>query len=457
MADEDPADSIEGQIEQWRDYVRSRISGDSPDVAAQERQLREHIAALTGAGLAPDEAFLVGLKRLARGDERSRGFAAERTERVWKQLGSVSSAGRARGAYSGKEALVAVGFAVLAAMAIKAPVLFGIDPEREEGFYLRNASLFVLPCLIGFFVWKRGLAIRTVIGLAAVFLVGGVFANLPGFGRAAGFEPLTALHLPIALLLAVGVAYTGGRWSQRAARMDFVRFSGELFIYYVLIALGGGVLCAFMALTFNTLGINIERFFGTWLLPCGASGAVIIASWLVEAKQGVIENMAPVLTRLFTPLFAAMLLAFLATFVWSGRGLAIDRNLLIGFDLLLVVVLGLLVYSISARNPQAPPSAFDWVQVVLVVSALLANAVALSAIGARINEFGFSPNRVAALGENVILLVNLIGSAVLYVRFLTRRGSFESLERWQTGYLPVYAAWAAIVVVGFPPLFRSIG
>ena len=75
------------------------------------------------------------------------------------------------------------------------------------------------------------------------------------------------------------------------------------------------------------------------------------------------------------------------------------------------------------------------------------------AIAARITEFGFSPNRVAALGENVILLVNLAWSAVLYIRFLRRRGSFADLERWQTDYLPVYAAWAAIVVIVFPPVF----
>jgi hypothetical protein len=239
--------------------------------------------------------------------------------------------------------------------------------------------------------------------------------------------------------------------------MDFIRFSGELFIYYVLIALGGGVLCAFMALTFQSIGIDIKTFFQSWLLPCGAAGAVVVASWLVEAKQSVVENMAPVLTRLFTPLFAAMLVAFLGTLLWSGRGIQIERELLIGFDLLLVVVLGLLLYSISARDPQAPPGAFDMVQVVLVVGALLADAVALWAIGARISEFGFSPNRVAALGENVILLINLAWSAVLYLRFLVGRGTFPSLERWQTGYTPVYAAWAAMVVIVFPPLFRWIG
>jgi hypothetical protein len=95
-------------------------------------------------------------------------------------------------------------------------------------------------------------------------------------------------------------------------------------------------------------------------------------------------------------------------------------------------------------------------QVVLVISALSVDAVALWAIAARISEFGFTPNRVAALGENVILLVNLAWSAVLYVRFLRGRGSFAGLERWQTAYLPVYAGWAAIVVIVFPPLFGYI-
>jgi hypothetical protein len=209
-----------------------------------------------------------------------------------------------------------------------------------------------------------------------------------------------------------------------------------------------------MALTFKSIGIDIGPWFASWLIPCGAAGAVVVASWLVEAKQGVMESMAPMLTRLFTPLFAAMLVAFLGTLLWSGRGVAIEREMLIGFDLLLVVVLGLLLYSISARDPQAPPGAFDVVQVVLVVGALLADAVALWAIGARISEFGFSPNRVAALGENVILLVNLAWSAVLYLRFLTGRGSLQPLEQWQTAYVPVYAAWAAIVVILFPPMFQ---
>jgi hypothetical protein len=167
----------------------------------------------------------------------------------------------------------------------------------------------------------------------------------------------------------------------------------------------------------------------------------------------VIENMAPVLTRLFTPLFTVLLLVFLATMAWTGSPINVEREVLIGFDLLLVLVVGLVLYAASARDPQAPPDIFDRLQLLLVTSALVVDAVALAAIATRISEFGFTPNRVAALGENLILLVNLAWSAWLYTRFLRHRASFAALERWQVAYLPVYSAWAAVVVVVFPLVF----
>jgi hypothetical protein len=294
------------------------------------------------------------------------------------------------------------------------------------------------------------------------FAAAAVFANVFPFhnpGRLDNFpvgsdtRVLTVLHLPIALWLAVGFAYVGGRWFADGGRMNFVRFSGELAIYYVLIALGGGVFTGFTFMMFAAIGMKADWFVGGWLIPCGAAGAVIIGSWLVEAKQSVIENMAPVLTRLFTPLFTILLLAFLTTMAWTGNPINVKREVLIGFDLLLTVVVGLVLYAASARDPQAPPDFFDGLQLLLVVSALVVDGVALAAIAARISEFGFTPNRVAALGENLILLVNLAWSAWLYACFLRHRGSFAALERWQIAYLPVYSVWAALVVVMFPPVF----
>src|SRR6266545_1762789 len=383
MPDPDDEVSIEEQIGQWRSYLRRRQAIHSVDVAELEDHLREQLAALVETGLAPDEAFLVAVKRLGDLDALSREFAREHADRLWKQLVVPSDSAEPR-ARARTDAIVAFCLAVAAAVAIKVPALFGLQVDQDTGFYARNVSLFVLPLLTGYFVWKRRLDTRRYRWLAVAFVAAGVFANAYPFAPRGYTEALTALHLPMALWLVVGVAYAGDRWGQVAGRMDFIRFSGELFIYYVLMALGGGVFTGFMALIFRAIGIDVEPFFQSWLLPCGAVGAVLVGSWLVEAKQSVVENMAPVLARLFTPLFAALLLTFLVTLLWTGRGIDIERNVLIGFDLLLVVVLGLLLYSISARDPRAAPDVFDVLQVVLVVSALLADAVALWAIAARI-------------------------------------------------------------------------
>jgi hypothetical protein len=75
--------------------------------------------------------------------------------------------------------------------------------------------------------------------------------------------------------------------------VEFGGFSGEWFIYYVLIALGGGVLMGLTAAILEPAGIDPEKI-AAWVLPSGAAGAVVVAAWLVESKQRVVENMAPV-------------------------------------------------------------------------------------------------------------------------------------------------------------------
>lgn len=444
------------QIAQWREYLRRRRAVNGPDVDELESHLRDEVVALTGVGLAADEAFLVAVKRMGSLDALSREFAREHSERLWKQLVIGADAADEAGTSSRTEMTIVLCLAIAAALAVKVPALFGVplNPDQElPPFYFRNASLFVFPLLAIYFLWKRAWGVKGGLWLALPFAAGAVFANVYPFRTRGDTEVLTALHLPIALWLVVGFAYVRGRWFADGGRMNFVRFSGELFIYYVLIALGGGVFTLFTFMIFAAIDMKADWLVAGWVLPCGAAGAVIIASWLVEAKQSVIENMAPVLTRLFTPLFTILLLAFLATMAWTGNPINVKREILIGFDLLLAVVVGLVLYAVSARDPQAPPNFFDGLQLVLIVSALLVDAVALAAISARISEFGFTPNRVAALGENLILLGHLAGSIWLYARFLRQRNSFDALERWQVSYLPAYAVWAALVVLLFPPVF----
>ncbi|WP_328849776.1 permease prefix domain 1-containing protein [Micromonospora zamorensis] len=455
MTAHDGPEQVEAQFAQWRQYVLRRRELQPSDADELEDHLRGSVDELVAAGLSPDEAFLVAVKRMGSLDDISREFAREHSERLWKQLVLTGDSGSpVAGARSRRDLWVMFGCAAGAVVSVKAPALFGLSFDDDGSFYARNATLFALPWLAAFLAWRRQARPVMIAVLVALFALGAVAANAYPLADDSQSVVVSSVHLPIALWLVVGLAYVADDWRSSRRRMDFIRFTGEWFIYFVLMALGGGVLAAFLFNTFAAIGIVPEAFISQWLLPCGAAVAVVVAGWLVEAKQSVVENIAPVLTRLFTPLFTAALLAFLVAVVWTSHGIEVEREALILFDLLLVVVLGLLLYSLSARDPLAPPGPFDRLQLALVVSALAIDVLVLLEITGRItDEYGGTPNRAAALGENVILLVNLAWSAWLLLAFIRRRTPFAALERWQTGYLPVYAAWAWIVVLVFPPLF----
>jgi hypothetical protein len=453
----DGQEELEAQFTQWRHYLQRRPELQPSDADELEDHLRGCVDELVAVGLRADEAFLVAVKRMGSLDDLSREFAREHSERLWKQLvltGQTDSP--VPDTRSRRDLLAMVLCAAGAAASIKVPELFGMRLEQDGAFYGPNFSLFALPWLAVFLAWRRQAQRPLIAILVALFALGAVAANAYPLADTSQSVVLTSIHLPIALWLVVGLAYVANDWRASRRRMDFIRFTGEWFVYFVLIALGGGVLIAFLVGTFKAIGIVPEKFITQWLVPCGVMAAIVVAGWLVEAKQNVVENIAPVLTRLFTPLFTAVLLAFLVAIVWSGAGIDVEREALILFDLLLVVVLGLLLYSLSARDPLAPPGLFDTLQLALVVSALAIDVLVLLEITGRITEYGTTPNKAAALGENVILLANLAWSAWLLLRFARRRTPFAALERWQTGYLPVYAAWAWIVVLAFPPLFNYL-
>ncbi|MCP2264068.1 permease prefix domain 1-containing protein [Promicromonospora thailandica] len=444
---------LEEQIDQWRGYVQRRRAITPADVDEMEDHLRGQVADLTASGLEDDEAFLVAVKRMGNLDEVSREFAREHSGRLWKQLVLVPEEAGENGRW--RELGVVLALAVASGIWVK--ILLDAA-GTDELVLVRNAVFAVLPFLAGYFAWKRrvpwGVSAVLLAATAALALVVNLYPFVEGPHGDPGMTGFLAIsHTPVVLWLLLGVVYAGGAWRSGPRRMDFVRFTGELIIYLALIALGGGLL---IGLTFGTLslvGVDFEPFLGEWLLPFAMPGALLVGAWLVEAKKNVVENIAPVLTRVFTPLTIVMLVALFVALLVNGPLTAVDRELLILMDAILVLVLFLLLYSISARDPLAPAGIFDWLQLVLVGAALAVDAVALTAMLTRIAEFGFTANKVAALGLNLVLLVHLVWAAWLNLGFARGRRPFADVERWQTQYLPVYGLWAAIVVVAFGPIF----
>jgi len=442
-------ESLELEIAEWRSFVGQAPAVDGRDVEELEAHLRDQIADLNAAGLAADEAFLIAVKRMGSLDDLSREFAREHSGRLWRQLVLSGGDGEHAAVSRWPEALL---FAVAAAVTVQVARLVAGFPSDEPAWLFRNASLLVIPFIAGWFARRRRLPVRRILLPASAFLAAAIVINLYPYRQDATTEALAAAHLPVVLWFVIAHPYMGGIVRSHERRMDFVRFTGEWCIYYVLIALGGGVLTGLTAAILEPTGVDPELV-AEWVLPSGAAGAVIVAAWLVESKQRVVENMAPVLTMLFTPLFAVMLTGAALVYAVTGLGGAFDRELLGVFDALMVVVLGLVLYGISARELPQAPGWMDRIQLAAVLSALLLDAMVLASMAARIGDLGFTPNRVAALGLNLVLLVNLGVSAWLSIRFLTRHGNLHRLERWQTTYLPVFALWAAAVVVILPPAF----
>ena len=452
-------ESVESQIAEWRAYVARAPGVNGHDLDELEDHLRHQIAELNAAGLTADESFLIAVKRLGDVDGLSREFAREHSDRLWKQLLLSEDDESALTASGWLETLI---FAAAAAVAVQVARIAASFPDEEPTWLARNASLFVLPFLAAYFARQRQLDAPRWVATAAPFALAAIVVNVypwsegsgtEAFGTESDTEALAILALPVALWFAVAFPYMGGTIRSHERRMDFVRFTGEWFIYYVLIALGGGVLMGLTAAILEPAGVDVERI-AEWVLPSGAAGAVVVAAWLVESKQRVVENMAPVLTMLFTPLFAVMLACAAVVYAVTGLGGAFDRELLSVIDALLVVVLALVLYGMSARDPStSSPGWMDGIQLVAVVSALVLDLMVLGAMVARIGDLGFTPNRTAALGLNLVLLVNLAAAAWLSARFLTQRSSLHRLERWQTSYLPVFALLAAAVVVILPPVF----
>ncbi|WP_350347838.1 permease prefix domain 1-containing protein [Agromyces sp. G08B096] len=459
-------DDLEALIGSWRAWMLRRDAVTEADVDELEGHLRDRVDDLSARGLSGDEAFLVAVKRLGRIDDLAREYAREHSERLWKQLvlgdapanggprvGGSAGTGSAPRPRRATGLAVALGLGVGAGLAIKAPSLAGLDLASDPSFFLRNAVLLVLPFLAAYFAWQRRLALVPAAVVAGSFVLAAVVLNAFPFDPMGATEVLASIHAAVALWLVTGLAYSGGEWRGERPRMDFVRFSGEWFVYFVLLALGGGALSGLTIAVFAAIGVDVSWFVLDWVLPCGAAGAVLVAAWLVEAKQRVIENIAPVLTKVFTPLVTVMMLALIVAALVQWNLVDASRDLLIAFDLVLIVVVALLVYSISARDPLAAPGWFDRLQVLMLASALVVDVVVLIAMIGRTGEFGFSANKTASLGLNLILAANLARALWLQLGFVRGRRGFGAVERWQMSYLPVYLAWAAIVVLAFPPVF----
>ncbi len=356
--------------------------------------------------------------------------------------------------HSHKAFLFQKDFIIMGVLAILAGIIMRIIFHfvEQEAIAPVNLVFGILPFIAIYFVYQNMPRKSVIYVLVSIFLISGIYIN--GFPvELTDAMVMAYLHMPIFLWVVVGLAYTGNEYRIGSSRLAYLKFNGEWLILYVSMAIAGILLTALTIQLFSFVGIDIADFYFRNVVLFGAVGLAIVAAYLVSSNLNLTRNIAPYLAKIFSPLVLVTLLVYLLTVMWIGRNPFLDRDFLITFNGILLIVLMLTLFTITESGNGTKKHIMDYINVALIALALIIDSVALSAIIFRLSAYGITPNRIAVLGANILIWANLIWMMFAYMRFLQNKARISAIQDAVTKYLPVYGLWAALVTLLFPLFF----
>jgi len=351
---------------------------------------------------------------------------------------------------SNKELLFILAISFIAGIIAKIPQFTGLD---EDFFYPRNISLVVLPMLAAYFVWKQNLAWNKILIVAALIVASSVYINILPPNETSDTLILACIHLPLFLWTVLGYTYTGDDFKKFGKRIDFLRFNGDLIVMTTVILIAGAILSAVTVGLFEMINIKIEEFYFSHVAIWGLAAAPIFGTYLVQQNPQLVKNVSPIIAKVFTPLVLVMLVVYLIAIIYTGKDPYNDREFLFIFNLLLIGVMAIILFSISESAQNEAGKIELLLLLGLSIVTIVVNGIALSAILFRIFEFGITPNRLAVLGSNVLILVNLLMVAYRLFKTLRDASEIENVEKSIAMFLPIYSVWTIIVTFLFPLIF----
>jgi hypothetical protein len=115
--------------------------------------------------------------------------------------------------------------------------------------------------------------------------------------------------------------------------------------------------------------------------------------------------------------------------------------------------MALIIFSVS----EASRGGYSRIRLVLLLAlsvfTIIVNGIALSAISFRLLEYGLTPNRLAVLAGNLLIMTHLLMVTRKLWLVVRKQDAIEGVEKAIAGFLPVYALWTIVVVFGFPLFF----
>jgi hypothetical protein len=350
---------------------------------------------------------------------------------------------------SHRELLFVIIASLLAGVVAKLPAILSID---EQFFYPRNVGFIIFPLLMAYFCWKNKRPGSTIGFIVCTTLMGLLFINfLPNVEKSDTLL-LSCIHLILFLWCVLGVAFVSDWRNNPGKRLSYLKYNGDLVVMTTLILIAGGIMTAITINLFDLIGFKIEKFYFENVVVFGLPAAAIFGTYLTQTNPQLVGKVSPVIAKIFSPLVLVMLSVYLVAMVYSGKNPYNDREFLLIFNGLLIGVMAIIFFSVA--ETKATKSQVEiWIIFLLSVVTIVVNGVALSAIAFRISEWGITPNRVAVLGGNAIILVNLLIVATQLFKVLSKRSNITAVGNSIASYLPVYFIWVTVVTFLFPFLF----
>lgn len=364
-------------------------------------------------------------------------------ERLFFKKQSVSSG-------TGASLVIASILTFVTGLLVKIPSY--IELIDNEWFYSRYSVLLVLSALSVYFLKLRHAPTQktqiSITLLATVFLTIGL---LP-FPEKSDTFALACIHAPLIAWTILAFSFTK-HWKSPHSRIEFLRYNGELIVYTIIILIGGMVLTGITLALFSLIKLDISNWYMENIVIMGLVASPIIATYIIESGIGAKTSIASVIAKIFSPLFLVTVCAYLLAMVVAQKSPYTDRNFLITFNFLLILVLAISVFSIIEKKNVEKSKLIEITNIALIVVTILIDIVALSAISYRLLEFGLTPNRIVVLGANLLIFIHLCGLVKFYIKFALRNDSYEEIKKWTADFLPVYSCWSVIVVLVIPVIF----
>jgi hypothetical protein len=339
---------------------------------------------------------------------------------------------------------------IFTGLLVKLPQIFsGID---KESYYMRDLSIIIFNGIIVYTFWQnKFFDLKRILIYALTIIVLVLFLNLLPYKKSDSIL-LSLIHAPLFLWCLFGLSFISYDYRNINKRIEFIRFNGELIIMTGLILIAGGLLTGLTIGLFSAIKIEIVRFYSEYIVVFGCVAAPIISFYLIRLYPDITSKIAPVIARIFSPLVLITGIVYLISFIFSDSKILEDRELLILFNIMLLAVMAIIVFSVSELDKDKTKNTNVLVLFLLAILTIVINSIALIAIISRVFN-GFTPNRTVVLVSNILIFINLIFITKNLYQSYFKNNQLYTIEKTVAKYLSIYFVWTVIVIFVLPFLY----